>query len=135
MSLFGLGKMLIGRTKVTLAASKLFIDGHHLEAFDMVHSYILKDENLKHVLLFFQATTQDIANIFAAMRIYTCDEVHKGEAIPVAALLNLDTLSYLIRAERGQVNKDEAYSSAQKFLRTGALVFQPEKKYRIDHGL
>jgi hypothetical protein len=106
-------------------AQALDLDG----AIDDIYSYLQADEQFRTVLTHFGADRKDIEAIVSGLMMSGHGGTHRGHFVPVSAVLFQDTLAYLLRAERGQVGKAEAYFQVEQYFRTGSLVFEPERAF------
>ena len=101
----------------------------HDKAIDDIHSFMISDQVFAKVLERFNATKSDIEAIMFGIMAAGAGGTYRGHFVPVSALLFPDTLTYLLRAERGEVGKAEAYSQVLEYFRTGAIVFESEKQF------
>lgn len=135
MGLISTFKRSLARTRVARSASLLLMDGFGDEAFQTVKEFVNSDERLLLVLYHFRAMPQTLQSIFDGVRSYTDDEIAGGLAVAVSALLDAETLSYLLRAEQGDLDKSEAYEAVRQYFHTSSPGFKAERQYRIDNGL
>ena len=98
-------------------------------ALDEVYAYLKADDVFGAVLEHFDATRTDIEAIVIGLMMSGNGGTYKGHFVPVSAVLFPDTLAYLLRSERGQIEKADAYFQVSEFFRAGKLVFEPERAF------
>ncbi len=123
--------------KHSAAKSRVIADcGQRLEAgdfsaIDTIYAHLRSNPIFAPVLAHFSATKDDIEAIVAGIMMSGNGARYGNHFVPVSAVLFPDTLAYLLRAERGQVSKAEAYFQVNDYFRRGATIFEPEKAF---HG-
>ena len=90
--------------------------------------FIRTTEPLASVAKQFSLTRNDLENIAWGMMANGAASNAKGHFTTISGLLFPDTLAYLLRGERGQldVSKTETYHQVMTHFETGSLVFMPE---------
>jgi len=94
-----------------------------------IYGYIVADPVLSPVLSAFDGTEHDIKAIIAGMEAAGAGGDYRGHYAPISGVLFADTLAYLLRAQRGQVPEADAYFDVMMYWKTGARVFEPERKF------
>lgn len=119
----------VGKSRLIKDATANFKQGYTGEAIDQIYDYLSKDETFFQVLEYFQASRKDLETIIWEFMASGAGGTYKGHFVPVSAVLFPDTLAYLLRAERGQVNKTEAFFQIQEYFRSGGIHFEPERQF------
>lgn len=135
MGLFDNVKRTYARVKVLNEVTALAKGGSSWDSFKPLYAYLQVDENLSAVLTHFKATRDELFMCYSMQRTLSEDAMRTGHLVAAEALLNLDTLSYLIRAERRQVPQIEAHEAVLHFIQSKGLVFQPERTLRAREGI
>lgn len=99
-------------------------------AVDEIYRYLCSDDIFKEVIRHFNATRDDIEAIMLGLMLSGAGATHRGHFVPVSAVLFPSTLAYLLRSERGQISKGEAYFQVHDYFRQGAIFFAPEVALR-----
>lgn len=131
MGLISTFKRSLARTRVAQQATKLLLAGRGVEALHDVKSFIACDEILLSVLTNFKADLDTVHTIYHIFRGFIGDDIYRGISVPISAILDADTLSYMLRAHHGDVNKWDAIQLIQKHFHSSASIFMPERQYRI----
>ena len=95
--------------------------------------FIYRHKDLSRVAREFKATRKDIENITTGMLGSPSSGVYRGHFTPVSSVFSADTLSYLLRSQRGQVSEDTAYMEVNNYFLSGDMLFEPEIRFRQDH--
>lgn len=135
MGLFGTFKRTVARTRVAQEATQLLAAGNTPGAYKVVKAFLDSDERLNDVVTHFDAHPEEIRHIYWSMLEYSKGDIYRGHAVAVSTLLETDTLAYMLRATRGQVDPASAYQFVQQYFHTGASYFAPEREYRRLNGL
>lgn len=135
MGLLGNFRRTLERTRVARDSTKLLTDGHPSVAFKTVKAFVNSDQRLQEVIGYFDAREDEVRHIFWSMLEFTNSEIARGHAICISTLLETDTLAYMLRARRGQVDADSAHALVQQYFHTSAPYFAPEREYRKRNGL
>lgn len=98
-------------------------------AIDDIYSFLQADDLFRTVLAHFNANRKDVEAIVLGLMMSGAGGTYRGHFVPVSAVLFPDTLAYLLRSERGQVGKAEAYFQVEEYFRTGAMIFEPERAF------
>lgn len=131
MGLFSNLRRSAGKSNFIKSASHKFRSGKQKEAVDEIYEYMENDEQFSKVLRHFTATRDDIEHIIFGIMASGAGTTARGHFVPVSAVLFPDTLAYLLRAERGQVSPAEAHFQVMDYFESGALVFQPERRFHM----
>ena len=112
----------------------VYASNKHLQEGNMpvgeIFDFITKHKDLSKVAQEFNATKADIENIINGMLGSLHSGVHKGHFTPVSGVLFADTLSYLLRSQRGQVSENAAYMEVNHHFLSGKMLFEPEVEAR-----
>lgn len=135
MGLLSVMKRTAARTRVAQQATQHLIDGKPDDGFNLAKAFVESDSILLSVLSHHRATPDSIYNVYNRVFTYTGGDIYRGHAVAVSAILDADTLSYLLRAEHGDVDMNEACDLVQQHFHTSTPIFQPERQYRIKRGL
>jgi len=135
MSLVGLLKLTFARAKVMQKASRQLLTHDDDGAVETIYSCLNSNESLKSVVALFCITRGEVKLVLGQLLTFTDEELHAGHFIAVEAMVCQDTLCYLMRAERYQIPKHEAYAAVRDFCKANGRVFKPEYAYRAKHGL
>lgn len=109
----------------TLKAQSGFLEPAVNEIFDFYKT----DDAFTSIIEHFNATPKDIESIIQGLMFSGAGGTYRGHFVPVSSVLFHDTLSYLLRSERGQVPKAQAYFEIQDYFRSGGVVFEPERRF------
>jgi hypothetical protein len=105
------------------------VEAGDLSAVDDIVAHILSNPAFAQVIAYFSLTRQDVEAIIIGVMVSGYGARYGQHFVPVSAVLFPDTLAYLLRAERGQVSKGEAYFQVSDHFRRGGLVFEPERAF------
>lgn len=135
MGIFATVKRTYARAKVIIEVTNLAKTDTVSNSFKPLYNYLLLDEHLSAVIKHHNARRTQLYMAYAYHREFSADAMRAGHLVAAEALLNMDTLSYLIRAENDQVSQREAHAAVLQFLQSGGLVFQPERALRAKEGI
>ena len=99
------------------------------KAINDIYEFMKSDELFSAVLDEFGATSEDLSEIISGMMMAGAGATYRGHYVPVSALLFPDTLAYLLRSQRSDVDKAEAYFEVLDYFQTGAIRFQPKAQF------
>lgn len=128
MGLFDKFRNSASKSHLIQTASQHVQAGQLNVAVQDIFSFYQSDEAFKNILAYFKATPKDIEEIIIGL-MFSGAGVCGKHFVPVSAVLFHDTLAYLLRVERGQVQKTQAYFEVQEYFRSGAIVFEPERTF------
>ncbi len=126
MSFFSKFKQSTAKSRLMKSAAKQVQSGLISEAVKEIFDFYQTDEAFLKILSTFNATQADIKEIILGLEFSGAGGTYKGHYVPVSAVLFHDTLAYLLRTERGQVEKKKAYYEVMNYFQTGGIVFEPE---------
>ncbi len=129
MGLFSKWKQSSAKSGLMKSAAKQVQSGQITLAIQEIFKFYQSDDTFKNILDHFNATPDDIEAIIKGLMFSGAGGKYKGHFIPVSAVLFQDTLAYLLRSERGQVTKSQAYFEILEYFQSGAIVFEPEKAF------
>jgi hypothetical protein len=117
------------QVRLLRSATENVHSGDMASAMEEIFKYYGTDPLFDQVLREFNATRDDIEAIILGCRAAGTG-TYRGHFVPVSAVLYPMTLSYLLRSQRGEVPKAEAYYHVDKYFESGALVFEAERAVR-----
>lgn len=129
MSLFKNLRRSIGKSRLMKRAARDFKSGRADVAIREILEYLSADPQFAHVVAHFSATREDIETIAWEFMAGGMGDTPNGHFVPVSALLFPDTLAYLLRAERGQVEKALARQQVYEYFLHDAIQFEPERQF------
>lgn len=129
MGLFSKWKQSSTKSRLMQSAAKQIKSGQLAPAVQEIFAFYQSDDAFKNILSHFNATPADIEAIITGLMFSGAGGTYKGHFIPVSAVLFHDTLAYMLRAERGQVTKAQAYFEVLEYFQSGTIVFQPERAF------
>jgi hypothetical protein len=129
VGLFSKLKQSTSKSRLMQSAAQQVQSGQLASAIQSIFAYYQSDEAFKNILTHFKATPADIDSIVTGLMFSGAGGTFKGHFVPVSAVLFHDTLAYLLRAERGQVPKVQAYVEVLDYFQSGATIFQPERAF------
>jgi phage shock protein PspC (stress-responsive transcriptional regulator) len=95
-----------------------------------IAKYYETDQVFSNVLREFNATMEDVQAIILGLMAAGAGGTYRGHFVPVSAVLYPLTLSYLLRARRGEVPTAQAYGEIMEYFRSGPIMFEPEQAIR-----
>ena len=121
----------IKKSRFIAHASNKYLKEGTLPAHE-IFKFITAHKDLSRVAKEFNATVDDIENLFTGMLAspHIGHVIDRGHFVPVSGLLFADTLSYLLRSQRGQVSENVAYMEVGYHFSSGQLLFEPEIQLR-----
>ncbi|MCL7423277.1 MAG: hypothetical protein M8364_20515 [Methylobacter sp.] len=118
MGLFSKFKQSATKSRLMQSAAQQVQSGQMAPALKSIFDYYQADEALKHILAHFEATPADIEAIITGLMFSGAGGTFKGHFVPVSTVLLHDTLAYLLRAERGQIPKAQAYFEVRDYFQS-----------------
>jgi hypothetical protein len=97
---------------------------------DDIDKYYETDHVFAKIMGEFDATMEDVKTIILGLMAAGAGGMYRGHFVPVSAVLYPLTLSYLLRARRGEIPTAEANSDIVEYFRSGATIFEPEQTIR-----
>lgn len=111
------------------SAAKQVQSGQSALAVDEIFDFLQSDEAFRRIIAHFKATPTDIKEIITGLMFSGAGGTYRGHFVPVSAVLLHDTLAYLLRTQRGQVSRAQAYFEVLDYFQSGGIVFQPERAF------
>jgi hypothetical protein len=117
------------QVRLLRSATEKVHSGDMDSAMEDIFRYYETDPLFDQILREFDATKGDIEAIILSFMAAGAG-TYRGHFVPVSAVLYPMTLSYLLRSQRGEVPKAEAYYYVDTYFESGAMVFEPERAIR-----
>ena len=129
MGFLGRLKQSLSKAKLMKSAAKQVEAGRAGDAANEIFAFYQTDPSFQLIISTFKATPADIESIMLRLMFSGAGGKYRGLYVPVSAVLVYDTLAYLLRSERGQVQKAQAYSEVMDYFQKGKMVFEPERAF------
>ena len=129
MGLFNKWKKSAAKSRLMKSASNQVQAGSMDSAVHEIFSVYESDEAFTNIIARFDVSPADMKAIITGLMFSGAGGTYRGHFVPVSAVLFHDTLAYLLRSERGQVPKAQAYFAIQEYFQSGEIVFQPEREF------
>ncbi|MCA0894029.1 hypothetical protein [Microbulbifer agarilyticus] len=129
MGFFSNWKKSSEKSRLMKSAAAKVQSGGMKDAVEEICAFYKKDEAFSNIIDHFKATPADVESIIKGIMFSGFGGSVKGHYVPVSAVLFHDTLAYMLRVERGQVSKSQAYFEVQDYFNSGSIVFQPERAF------
>jgi hypothetical protein len=99
-----------------------------------IAKYYDTDQVFPTIMREFDATMEDVKAIILGLMAAGAGGTYHGHFVPISAVLYPLTLSYLLRARRGEVPTAQAHFEVMEYFRSGAIMFEPEQAIRQGHA-
>lgn len=131
VGLFSKWKKSAAKSRLIQSAAKQVQSGQTAAAVGDIFDFLQTDEAFRRIIAHFKATATDIERIIIGLMFSGAGGTYRGHFVPVSAVLFHDTLAYMLRVERGQVSRAQAYFDVLDYFQSGGVVFQPERAFHM----